>query len=270
MKNRILLLFSFIYSVGYSQQANFWSRSELGLNLGQMYYIGELNPYVPFYKSQNAYGLMYRLNRNARMAYRFNYTYGNLAAFDSDSKIPQNVNRNLNFKTAIHEVVGGLEFYFKSYQLGNPRYPETFYFLAQLGVFYMNPKTDVNGEWIALQPLGTEGQIGKKRYNNYQLCVPLGMGYKFSIGKIMAVNFDISIRKTFTDYIDDVGSNSYASEADFINHDEPELSYSLSNRSLDGSRTERRGNETTKDWYVYAGACLTIKLGNGNVCWNFK
>jgi hypothetical protein len=84
------------------------------------------------------------------------------------------------------------------------------------------------------------------------------------------VNFDISIRKTFTDYIDDVGSNSYASEADFINHDEPELSYSLSNRSLDGSRTERRGNETTKDWYVYAGACLTIKLGNGNVCWNFK
>lgn len=252
------------------QQANFWSRSELGLTVGQLYYIGELNPYTPFYKSQNSFGAMFRLNRNARTAYRFNYTYGHLAANDADSKIPQNVNRNLNFNTVIHEVTGGLEFYFKSYQLGNERYRETFYFLVQAGLFYMNPKTLYNGESIALKPLGTEGQIGKQRYNNYQFCIPLGMGYKFSINKIMAVNFDIAIRKTFTDYMDDVGSNYYSSASDFQNHDEPDLSYQLSNRTLNGSFTERRGNAATKDWYVNASATITLKLGNGNVCWEFK
>jgi len=254
----------------FAQQANYWSRSEVGINFGQMYYIGELNPYTPFYNSKNAYGIMYRLNRNGRTAYRLNYTYGNLAANDSESKIQQNITRNLNFKTAIHEIAGGIEFYFKPYQLGNKRYPETFYFLAQVGMFYMNPKTEINGEWIELQPLGTEGQTGKKRYNNLQLCVPVGMGYKCAIGKIMAINIDLSIRKTFTDYIDDVGSNTYAGLDDFINHDDAELSYFLSNQSINGSRNERRGNQATKDWYVYAGASLTLKLGDGNVCWNFK
>jgi|APGre2960657404_1045060.scaffolds.fasta_scaffold01685_3 hypothetical protein len=267
---RILILTLLVSQIAYSQQANFWSRSELGINFGQMYYIGELNPYIPFYKSQNAFGAMYRLNRNARMSYRFNYLYGSLAAYDSDSKITQHVNRNLNFKSNIHEISGGVEFYFKSYQLGNDRYRETFYFLAQVGMFYMNPKTEYNGEWVALQPLGTEGQTGKKRYNNYQLCIPIGMGYKFSIGKIMAFNIDLSIRKTFTDYIDDIGANIYATEDAFVNHDESELSYALSNRTLDGSRTERRGNKSTRDWYVYGGASITIKLGNGNTCWDFK
>lgn len=269
---KVTLLFFFFSTLkfSFSQQANFFSRSELGLHFGKMYYIGELNPFMPFYENQNGYGILYRFGKNTRMSYRLNYTYGQLQANDADSKIEQNRNRNLNFETKIHEIVGGIEFYFKPYQLGNDRYSETFYFIIQGGLFYMNPKTLYNGELIALRSLGTEGQLGRSTYNLFQFVIPLGIGYKMNLGKIGTLNLDLAIRKTFTDYIDDIGSTSYANLEDFANHLDPDLSYALSNRSLDGSRTERRANPVTNDWYVYSSISLAFKLGTGNTCWDFK
>lgn len=257
-------------SVFFSQQPNFWSRSELGLHVGQMYYIGELNPYIPYNQSNNAFGLMYRLNKQTRMSYRINYTYGGLRADDASSRIDQHVNRNLNFQTNIHELSAGIEFYFKTYELGNKKYSETFYFILQGGLFYMNPKTNYGGQLVTLRELGTEGQLGRSQYNRIQFCIPMGIGYKTSLGKFASLNIDVAIRKTFTDYIDDVGAANYTTLEDFANHNNPDLSYALSNRSLDGSRTERRGNPATKDWYVYSGITLAFKIGSGNVCWDFK
>lgn len=265
-----MLVFMLSIQLCVAQQPNFWSRSELGLHVGQMYYIGEINPYIPFNESNNAFGLMYRLNKHSRMSYRLNYTYGSLSGYDAKSNFAQNVNRNLSFQTSIHELSAGIELHFKMFQMGNKRYPETFYFILEGGIFRMNPKTNYGGQILALRELGTEGQLGRKRYNLYQLCIPIGIGYKFNIGTFGTFNIDIAIRKTFTDYIDDVGSANYASQEDFYNHTDPDLSYALSNQSLDGSATERRGNPATKDWYVYAGATLAFKLGSGNICWDFK
>lgn len=271
MAYRLLFLFIVLgIHSSLAQQPNFWSRSELGLHVGQMYYIGELNPYIPYNQTDNAFGLMYRLNKQTRMSYRINYTYGGLHANDASSSIEQHVNRNLSFQTDIHELSAGIEFYFKTYELGNKKYSETFYFILQGGLFYMNPKTNYGGQLIALRELGTEGQLGRSQYNRIQFCIPLGIGYKMSLGKFASLNVDIAIRKTFTDYIDDVGSTSYATLEDFENHGDPSLSYALSNRSIDGSRTERRGNPVTKDWYVYSGITLAVKLGSGNVCWDFR
>jgi hypothetical protein len=44
------------------------------------------------------------------------------------------------------------------------------------------------------------------------------------------------------------------------------LSATLSNQSLDGNRFGKRGTSSTKDWYVYTGATLTIRLGKGGGC----
>jgi len=255
--------------IAYAQQANNWSRTELGFSVGSMYYIGDLNQFRPFYESNLAGGLMYRFNYHSRLSFRFNYTLGSLDADDKDSKITNNKNRDLNFHTNIHELSGGIEFHYFPFQFGNKRYSATAYILAQLGVFYMNPKTNYNNQEISLQDLGTEGQVGSDRYNNLQICIPLGLGIKFALGKNVALNFDIAIRKTFTDYIDDVGTDYYPNP-NLTPSLNGTLAGSISNQTLDGTQYGIRGNSITDDWYVYAGGMLSFRLGKGNVCWDWK
>jgi hypothetical protein len=91
----VLLFFSLnFYSQGSFQQ-NFYSLSELGPTIGNMYYLGDLNPSKQFYRQNLGVGLMYRYNVNARLTYRFNLLAGSVEAYDSDSKNEILKNRNL-------------------------------------------------------------------------------------------------------------------------------------------------------------------------------
>lgn len=276
----IVLNFGFFQFFSFSsqaQQATLLSRSELGLSLGQMYYIGDLNPYTPFKHSQWAGSLMYRYNLHSRMALRVNYTTGSVKAFDYQSSNPILINRNLDFYSKIKEIAAGVEFYYAPFffgrKNGRKEIQGTAYFITQVGMFYMNPCTTVNGEEVELRPLGTEGQgtalNNKGTYNNFQLCVPLGVGAKAQIGKIVTFNLELAIRKTFTDYLDDVKEANYVDPAFLISTNGSQAA-ELSNRSLDGARNGYRGNPTTKDWYVYAGGMISVKLGNGRKCFKLR
>jgi hypothetical protein len=252
-----------------AQRSSFLSRSEFGVHFGQMYYIGDLNPVKQFYQSNIAGGLMYRYNLQNRLSLRFNFTVGSVEAYDKDSNKPLLVNRNLDFQSKIREFAAGIEFYHTPFQIGNKRYFGTFYFLTQIGLFHMNPTTEYNEKTVELNEIGTEGQgssLNKKRkYSNLQICIPIGIGGKLSIGKFATFNIDFAIRKTFTDYLDDVASDSYADPVALAAANGI-TAVALSNRSLDGNRFGKRGNSSTKDWYVYCGAMLTIKLAQGKGC----
>ena len=269
MKKAFLIVFLVLAGILQAQKRTFLSRSEIGLGVGQTYYLGDLNPYQQFKGAHLAGSFIYRYNINNRLTFRTNYTYGQLSAADSTSPYPLLVNRNLSFKTPIHELAAGLEFHYVPFQFGSSRYPATTYLLAQIGIFHMNPQTYYNGAWQALQPLATEGQgtsvNSQKPYNLYQLCLPLGMGIKTSIGKMATFNVDLSIRKTFTDYIDDVGSDTYF-DPQVLEDEISDLAAAVSNQSIDGNRFGKRGTSSTKDWYVYCGATLTIRLGKGGGC----
>ena len=269
MKKALLLLFLVLAVQSQAQKRTFLSRSEFGLNIGQTYYLGDLNPYQQFKNAHLAGGLMYRYNINNRLTLRFNYLYGQISAVDYTSPYPLLVNRNLSFKSKLQEVAAGLEFHYLPFQFGSSRYPATAYLLAQVGVFHMNPQTYYNNAWQDLQPLATEGQgtsiNSQKPYNLYQLCLPLGMGVKVSLGKMATFNIDVAIRKTFTDYLDDVGSDLYA-DPQILSDEISDLSATLSNQSLDGNRFGKRGTSSTKDWYVYTGATLTVRFGKGGGC----
>lgn len=279
MRNKlILLVFLFLgLRQAKAQQATFLSQSELGFSLGQMYYIGDLNPFKPFNNSQWAFSFMYRYNLHSRMALRMSYLQGSIEADDKNSSNPILVNRNLNFHSDIKELAAGIEFYFAPFYFGRKNGQKqiqgTAYFLTQLGGFYMNPKTSINGEEIELRPLGTEGQgtvLNKKgTYSNFQLCVPLGIGAKAQIGKRVTFNFDLGIRKTFTDYMDDVKSATFVDPSVLAQYS-GEMAAALSNQSLDGARNGYRGNPTTKDWYVYAGGMVSVRLGRGRKCFKLR
>jgi hypothetical protein len=79
------------------------------------------------------------------------------------------------------------------------------------------------------------------------------------------LSLEYGIRKTFTDYLDDVHANRYVNADDLAAINGP-LSAELSNRSLDGSVYGKRGNATTKDWYVFYGAMFSIRLGGPRKC----
>ena len=274
MRMRLLIFVLFGILLGQSALAQYpttRSRSELGVLLGGSYYIGDLNQFKHFNNTQPAVGILYRYTYHTRLALRANFTYGKVMASDAEASLEINRNRNLSFESNLFELAGGVEFNYMPFFLGSEKYKGTAYLLAQVGLFRMNPKTEYNGDMIELQPLGTEGQgsdlSNRKNYSLTQLCIPLGVGVKFALGKKVALNFEYGIRKTFTDYLDDVGNNSYMDYTELAAANGP-IAADLSNRSLDGSRFGKRGNESTSDWYSFFGAMITFRLGQPNRCNN--
>lgn len=269
MKLLIAAISLFVLSNGLAQKSNFRSRSELGVMLGGSYYIGDLNQYAHFKNTKPSIGLLYRYNINPRVAFRSNFTYGSVTASDAQSRNASLLNRNLSFSSRLYELAAGVEFSYFPFQLGHSRYNATAYLIAEIGFFQMNPTAEFNGEVIELQSLGTEGQgtelSSRGAYSKTQLCVPLGFGCKFSLGKNVSLSMEYGIRKTFTDYLDDVHADRYINMDDLAATNGP-LAAAMSNRSLDGSRYGKRGNPRTKDWYAFFGMMLTFKLGRPPIC----
>jgi hypothetical protein len=245
------------------------SRSELGVQYGGMYYIGDLNETGHFKNTHLAGGLLYRFNVHSRLTLRANLLYGSISANDADSKFEVNQNRNLHFRSTIWEATGGLEFNYWPFQIGHSRYKGTAYFLIEAGAFNFNPQAEFDGYWYNLQPLGTEGQgtnlTQRSPYIRTQMVMPIGLGCRFTVGDWMTINLEYAIRKTFTDYLDDVGKETFLSYSD-VQEASGFVAAELSNRSLNQDRNGRRGNASTKDWYAFAGVMVTFKLGKPKKC----
>lgn len=245
------------------------SRSEFGFMVGATTYMGDLNQFIPFRRANLAGGIIYRYNVNPRFSVRANVLYGRVSADDAESTELIYQQRNLSFFSDIFEAAAGVEFNYFPFQLGHDRYRGTAYILAEIGMFRMNPKVIHDGAEVELRPLGTEGQgtslNSKKHYNLTQLCIPLGVGVKLSLGSRVGLNFEAGIRKTFTDYIDDVGADNYV-DAEQLAIESGPLAAELSNQS--GNRYGQRGNSATKDWYIFAGGMLTFRLGQPSNCFH--
>jgi hypothetical protein len=264
-----LVIFALIclpVSLSAQRQTNL-SRSELGVMVGGSYYIGDLNQFGHFKKTQLAGGLIFRYNVHSRVAVRGTFTYMSVKADDLDSQEALQQERSLNFKSQIWELAGGVEFNYFPFQIGHKRYKGTAYLFAELAVFRMDPKTEYDGDEISLRPLGTEGQgtslSSKGKYSNFQVSIPFGFGGRVSLGKSACLGVEVGIRKTYTDYLDDVGSGSYVDYDQLLAENGP-LAADLSNRS--DSRFGKRGNASNKDWYVFTGVSLTFNLGKPTSC----
>lgn len=238
-------------------------KSEAGVFLGGSYYIGDLNPYMHFAYTQPALGLLYRRNFDDRLSLRFNLMYGQLKCWDSGFG---NKVRNLSFRSPIYEASTMFEITFLPFKIGDMK-KEVFttYVFGGFGIFRFNPQAEYNGTWYDLQPLGTEGQnspyYGKEKYSLYSFNIPFGIGFKQNISKKYSINFEIGIRKTFTDYIDDV-STTYVDPSIFNDN----IARELSDRSILDANNKRnnvnlqRGNSKNNDWYVFSGIMLTYKI----------
>ncbi len=254
-----------------SKAQGFKTAAEIGVFGGGSYYIGDLNNTRHFVDSKLAGGLIFRYNLSTRYSLRFTANYGNVYANDADANNAQQINRNLNFKSRIIELGFGMELDFFQYRINDMKYPISPYFFYQFAYARINPMTEVNGNEVALQPLGTEGQgtplSDRNNYRLNQFTVPLGIGLKFNLRSRVAISIEYGIRKTFTDYLDDV-SGDYVDPNALAGFNGP-LSAQLSDRSLSDDIPNvgaNRGNPVNNDWYAFYGIMLTVKPFKKNIC----
>lgn len=244
--------------------------AEVGVFLGGSYYIGEINPTAHLNQfTKPAGGFVFRYNMNSRLSARLNFLAGRIEGHDSFSSSEAALQRNLNFKSPINELSLQLEFNFFDYAIGNEKRKFSPYLFLGIAGFKFNPQGQLaNGAWVALQPLGTEGQgldggASKKKYKLIQLSIPFGVGAKVNLSKNIGISFEWGMRKTFTDYLDDVSKKYY--DPTVLAATRGGTAAVLSDPSIGTdpgySNTGRqRGNPTNKDWYSFVGIALTIKL----------
>ena len=214
-------------------------------------------------------GLSYELF--PKLLIRGGLQYGKIGADDKKAKNPLLRARNLNFKSNIEEANLLLD-----YSLFDLQYRQfTPYIFAGLAVFHFYPYTyDSTGKKYYLRNLGTEGQglaayPNKKPYSLTQVSIPFGGGLRFRISENAVLGYEIGLRKTNTDYLDDV-SGTYANEADLLaahGSKAVELSYrggELKNGPQLYPTNGVRGGSKYKDWYYFQGLTLSIGILNGN------
>jgi len=170
---------------------------------------------------------------------------GNDATADDDRVI-----RNLSFFSNNVELNAvGLLHLLKQDKKFYKRYLFNIYGMTGIGLLFTNPKTEYQGEKVALKPLETEGI----RYSRFQFVVPYGLGLKIRKGNLYNICIEAAWRKTFTDYIDDASSTRYP---------DPAILKSDLSRALSDRRRERdpdypvapgkgkRGHPENKDSYM--------------------
>ncbi len=261
----IIALFSVLTGLSQSKQKS----AEVGVFLGGSYYIGDLNPLIHFNQfTKPAGGIIFRYNFNPRLAARANAFLGSVEGQDSFSGSPTQQQRNLHFKSTISELSAQLEFNFLNYKIGDDRQLFSPYIFGGLAVFRFNPQAQINNNWIDLQPLGTEGQglpggATKRKYKRVEMAIPFGFGIKANLSKNIGVSIEWGMRKTYTDYLDDVSRRYY--DPAILAAKRGTTTAQLSDPSIGTDPNfsnvgRQRGNPTTKDWYSFAGIALTVKL----------
>lgn len=275
-------------SAQYFRDSNYWKthRREVSLGIGISNFLGELggrnqigSPFVwdlEFSQTKPTFSLGYRYYVAKTLAVRAGGTYGVLAGHDNLTKELFRQNRNLSFRSNVIE--GQVCFEWQPFQeapghlydlrgvKGMAPTRTGLYVFAGVGGFYFNPQTQIDGAWVDLQPLHTEGQGlpgGPEAYALVQVCIPMGLGVRRALNKTMTVGLELQYTKTFTDYIDDVSGVYYDKTALAENYGL--LSAYLSDPSLGGvpgqtATGQQRGYSGHNDGYLFLKAQLHYKL----------
>ncbi|MCB0585300.1 MAG: outer membrane beta-barrel protein [Phaeodactylibacter sp.] len=241
--------------------------TELGIMGGTSLYSGDLSPKefgLYFEDVSPAFGVFGRFNVNSTFALRLGVSIGKVSANDNNH---DRQDRGLNFRSNITEfaLTGELNiFKLGSYQ-DRGVMP---YVFGGVAVFNFSPEASFDGDYIELQPLGTEGQGlpgYEAPYKLTEFAIPVGLGVKFLLNDVITLGVEFGGRKLFTDYLDDV-SDAQVNYFDVLEGN-GELAAQLSNPTLKDPSPDtadyRRGGKYN-DWYYIGGVTLSFRLqGSG-------
>lgn len=262
---QLMLLTLLLPALSFSQ-----NRTHLTLSGGFFNYYGDLQGKpLTLDQAHGAFGIGVKYDITNHLSVRGGLLHGRISADDKKNK-PSLQSRNLNFQSKVTEfnVLGE----YALFGLEEKRF--TPYAFAGVALFRFNPYTyDTAGAKHFLQPLGTEGQglaqyPGRKEYKLTQFAIPFGAGLRVRVSEKVTLAYEFGLRKTFTDYLDDV-STTYVDPAALATVRGPkavELAYRggelrNGNPNYPADGTVRGGSEF-KDWYYFSGLTVTVGIGN--------
>jgi hypothetical protein len=249
-------------------------RYHIKAHIGALYYQGDLAPRpldLSFGPSNLCWGISAGVNITDWASLNARYMVGRLTGDDSYANDIKRKQRNLSFVSPLYEYGIYTDISINKLWKTLDKYNLRLYITAGINYIHFDPHAFYNGEWVRLQPLGTEGQnivdSGKKPYSLYNWSRPIGMIVEFNFFKRLALGMEFSPRKTYTDYLDDV-SGSY------VNYDE----LMASNNSLGAALANRqgeylgtgpvkvptgtlRGRADKNDWYSHFGVFIKYQIG---------
>ncbi|MFM7021609.1 MAG: DUF6089 family protein [Flavobacteriales bacterium] len=222
-------------------------------------------------------GMRYKLD--PRQAVKVDFTWGMIAGDDRLTAWQNRNNRLLQFRSHILEFGARYEFMAIKERVGHryrlrgikgqkhlELYPYGFIGIAG---FYFNPQgLNQDGTWRSLRTLHTEGQTlisTRKEYSQFQFAIPMGVGFKYAIDKQWLVGVEYGMRKTFTDYIDDVSTTYFDNQTIKAVHGSTAAYLADPNfgANIDYAAGQQRGDPTDKDVYMFFLISINYKLKTG-------
>lgn len=262
LKLYIFLLISFLSAPAFSQ-GFFNGFLGVGISAGISNYEGDLDNNFTFKFSRYGIGAHFVFMFSPHFNIRATIYNGEVTASDASSGNSWTRNRNLAFRSQITEV--GAQFVYRI--LGKKtgelaRRNITPYVFVGVAVYHFNPQDSINGSWVDLQPLGTEGQnltTGNypKPYSLTQISIPYGIGLVKKLNENFDIGVEMGFRKLFTDYLDDV-SNVYPNEV-LLQSQVGKIASDLSNRTINprAKAGNPRGDPNANDTYIYTNINIT-------------
>lgn len=163
-------------------------QSEVGGGIGTFNYTGDLVRTYNIRFSKPAATLYYRHNFSHVVSLRTGLTFGGVAA--SDLKDPLDVaanQRGASFNISLIELAPIFEYHFLDWKDAKRRILYTPYLFAGAGLFVFSGN-----------------KTKPEAYSNVQMSIPFGGGFKYIINPHWYAGFEVGIRKTFFDYLDNV------------------------------------------------------------------
>jgi len=216
---------------------------EIGLQGGKSFYYGEIQETLGFKSLRNTLGILVRYNINPRWALKFNLNSVRVYANDRDN-VERLRERRLSFENDIYEFSTQLELNLVPANISNYMIPGI---STGLVVFYHNPYSPApSAQKYELREIGTAGE--KNAYSRFQLAIPFDIDFKWIMASNWSFGLNFGLRKTFTDYIDDVGYDNWVSQDD-LNAANPGLYGRAGQLGNPANYTEGKRGSQAKDWY---------------------
>jgi hypothetical protein len=250
---------------GFSQQ--YW---QVGGFLGMSNYSGDLSEKrIDFKYTRYAIGLFAKRDFNRYFSLRASFNYGRVAAADSTNRNPDLRARNLSFRSPIIEanLIGEFNF------LDIDQHGWTPYVFGGVGIFSFYPTArDAAGNKVELRRLTTEGQglpmyPTRKQYNLRSANIPFGAGVKVLVNDNWVVGFEVGLRKTFTDYIDDVSLGYVDRNTLLLYRGQKSVDYAYRGDGTYPADGFARGSDKYTDWYVFSGFTVGYRFGGTKGPW---
>jgi Domain of unknown function (DUF6089) len=252
----------FIVMLGLTLSSSAQYQYDYGIKIGAANYLGDIGGkelqrrdyFWDMHLGQTRYavGAYGRYKFSKRFAVAANFDHMLIQDADMYTTYIPRRTRNLNFRNRMFEIgaraeltlwydndVGNRGFYNPDYKL---------YAFAGLSAYYSNPQAQliydpadslvdnpgdlkpgdlVDNTWYSLKQYRTEGAS----YSNFGIAIPMGIGMYFTFNKEWRVGWEISWRKTFSDYLDDV--STYYNKPDPENPDDYELALGLQSQTYE-------------------------------------